>query len=500
MKKRLILGMLISLAISVSGCSGNTDKAQTHNQPPKDQKVQVSNSENPAKPEEHEKTEAPAVDSKLILENLNNSKYIIVDTRINDAYNGWKVDGIKRGGHIPGAVDFSANWLNVEKEDKEALLQEALDAKGITPDKTVVLYDIDTKNAENVKKYLEGKGFKDILIYDFNEWINDDSLELEKYKNYQLVVPAYIVKEAIDGKTPESFEPSAKIKIVESSWGEESETYSKGHVPTAFHINTDGFEPPPAWMLDSDENLQKWALQHGFTADDTVIVTSADQMAAYRLAVVLRYIGVSDVRVLNGGNDAWTRAGYELETKSNKPEPAESFGADIPGNPDIIVTIPELKECLQMSDTCVLVDNRGWDEYIGESSGYSYHDKKGRIPGAVFGYAGVNGSGDLSYYRNIDNTIRNQKEIEALWQSQSIDTQKHMMFMCGSGWRAAEVLTYANVYGYENSALYSDGWIGWSNDAENPVEIGEPINNEKETASNNLMDTDDIPSCCSSGN
>ena len=46
--------------------------------------------------------------------------------------------------------------------------------------------------------------------------------------------------------------------------------------------------------------------------------------------------------------------------------------------------------------------------------------------------------------------------------------------MCGSGWRAAEVLTYANVRGYDNSALYSDGWIGWSNDASNPVETGDP--------------------------
>ena len=33
----------------------------------------------------------------------------------------------------------------------------------------------------------------------------------------------------------------------------------------------------------------------------------------------------------------------------------------------------------------VLVDNRSWDEYIGKISGYSYHDKKGRIPGAVYG-------------------------------------------------------------------------------------------------------------------
>ena len=47
------------------------------------------------------------------------------------------------------------------------------------------------------------------------------------------------------------------------------------------------------------------------------------QMAAYRVAAVLSYIGVEDVRVLNGGLAAWTGAGYEVETTSNKPEPVK---------------------------------------------------------------------------------------------------------------------------------------------------------------------------------
>ena len=65
-------------------------------------------------------------------------------------------------------------------------------------------------------------------------------------------------------------------------------------------------------------------------------------------------------------------------------------------------------------------------------------------------------------------------KIKVLWDKAGIDTNKKLIFMCGSGWRAAEVLTYANVMGYDNSALYSDGWIGWSNDASNPVETANP--------------------------
>ena len=425
-----------------------------------------------SKKEEAKDVELKTISTKDLESKLEDDSWVIVDTRINDAYNGWKLDGVSRGGHIAGAVDFSSNWLSVDNKNKEEILDEALKTKGIDKDKNIVLYDSNEEDAKVVGNYLSQKGYTNVYTYNLKEWAKEESLAMESYENYDRLVPADIVKEVIDGKIPETFEGSKNIKIVEASWGEESEAYSKGHVPTSVHINTDTVEPPPNWMLASDEELAKFALDYGFTKDDTIIVTGPDVMASYRVAVVLRYIGVNDVRVLNGGNDAWVAAGYELETTSNAPVAGTDFGGEIPGNPDLIVTIPELKEELK-SDDSVLVDNRSWEEYIGEVSGYSYHDKKGRIPGAVYGYAGTT-STTLEDYRNIDNTMRNADEIKVLWDKAGIDTNKKLIFMCGSGWRAAEVLTYANVMGYDNSALYSDGWIGWSNDASNPVETGDP--------------------------
>ena len=440
----LVLSTILSLAI-LSGCS----------------KEEVVSNE-----------EFKNISTSELQSNLDNDSWVIVDTRINDAYNGWALDGISRGGHILNAVDFSANWLKVENKDKEETLEKALETKGINKDKNIVLYDSNGTDAKEVANYLHKKGYENLYIYNVNEWAKDESLPMESYDNYEMLVPAEIVKEVVDGNIPDTFKDSKNIKIVEASWGEESEAYSKGHVPTSVHINTDTIEPPPAWMLASDEELTKFALDYGFTKDDTIIVTGPDVMASYRVAVVLRYIGVSDVRVLNGGNDAWVSAGYELETKSNEKTPGTDFGTTIPANPDLIVTIPELKEELKNGDS-ILVDNRSWDEYIGKVSGYSYHDKKGRIPGAVYGYAGTT-SVTLEDYRNIDNTMRNANEIKSLWDKAGIDTNKELIFMCGSGWRAAEVLTYANVMGYENTKLYSDGWIGWSNDTSNPTETGDP--------------------------
>ena len=416
--------------------------------------------------------EVKTIATKELQDKLSDDSWVVVDTRINDAFNGWKLDEVKRGGHIKGAVDFSANWLTVDSKDKEKTLDKALETKGIEKDKNIVLYDANGIDAKEVANYLSEKGYKNLYTYNVADWAKDESLPMESYENYEMIVPATIVNDILDGKKPETFENSKNIKIVEASWGEESEAYSKGHVPTSVHINTDTVEPPPQWMLASDEDLAKFANDYGFTKDDTIIVTGPDVMASYRVAVVLRYIGINDVRVLNGGNDAWTSAGYELETKSNKPVAGNDFGATIPANPDLIDTQAELKEMLKDSNN-VLVDNRSWDEYIGKISGYSYHDKKGRIPGAVYGYAGTSAT-TLEDYRNIDNTMRNADEIMALWKDSGIDTNKHLIFMCGSGWRAAEVLTYANVMGFENTSLYSDGWIGWSNDTSNPTETGEP--------------------------
>ena len=416
--------------------------------------------------------EVKTIATKELQDKLSDDSWVVVDTRINDAFNGWKLDEVERGGHIKGAVDFSANWLTVDSKDKEKTLDKALETKGIEKDKNIVLYDANGKDAKEVANYLSEKGYKNLYTYNVADWAKDESLPMESYENYEMIVPAIIVNDILDGNKPETFENSKNIKIVEASWGEESEAYSKGHVPTSVHINTDTVEPPPQWMLASDEDLAKFANDYGFTKDDTVIVTGPDVMASYRVAVVLRYIGINDVRVLNGGNNAWTSAGYELETKSNKPVAGNDFGATIPANPNLIDTQAELKEMLKDSNN-VLVDNRSWDEYIGKISGYSYHDKKGRIPGAVYGYAGTSAT-TLEDYRNIDNTMRNADEIKALWKDAGIDTNKHLMFMCGSGWRAAEVLTYANVMGFDNTSLYSDGWIGWSNDTSNPTETGEP--------------------------
>lgn len=57
---------------------------------------------------------------------------------------------------------------------------------------------------------------------------------------------------------------------------------------------------------------------------------------------------------------------------------------------------------------------------------------------------------------------------------EGIKPDQRLSFYCGTGWRAAEVLIYADVMGLKNISLYDGGWNEWSLDKNNPIEVGDP--------------------------
>ncbi|MGL5779562.1 sulfurtransferase, partial [Cetobacterium sp.] len=155
-----------------------------------------------------------------------------------------------------------------------------------------------------------------------------------------------------------------------------------------------------------------------------------------------------------------------------KPTPIKDFGSKTPLNKSLIVNENGAKQVLKDNkNSKLLVDIRSYNERIGKESGYSYMDRKGRITGSVWGKSGTK-STTLEDYRNIDNTMRNGYEIISMWSGLGINTNKELTFFCGSGWRAAEVLFYSQVMGLKNNALYSNGWMEWSEDSSNPIETG----------------------------
>ena len=142
--------------------------------------------------------------------------------------------------------------------------------------------------------------------------------------------------------------------------------------------------------------LNRFAEKYGFHINDTVILSGEDPTASYRLGIVLQYMGVRDVRLLNGGLSTWKAAGYPIDTQSHAPPQVSSFNVTIPVHPDLVHTTSEVRKAFLAPEPFVLVDTRTWAEYTGKTSGYTYHFRKGRIPGATYGQADFTGKNSLT--------------------------------------------------------------------------------------------------------
>ncbi|MGG7164704.1 rhodanese-like domain-containing protein [Clostridium ihumii] len=429
------------------------------------------------KENEEKNVSTKTITTEELSKNIKDENWVVVDTRENDAFNGWKLDGVKRGGHIEGATDFSASWLDVNAENKEERLQKDLKDRGISKDKNIVLYDANGKDASEVANYLSEKGYENLYTYDVKEWTEDDKNAMKSYENYEMLVPVSWVKDLIDGNKPEGYS-GKEFKIFEVSWGEEKDSpdyLKKGHIKGAIHINTDEVEEGPVWNRLSDEKLKAFAKANGITVDTTVVLYGEDTTPAARVATILKYLGVKDVRLINGGTQKWIDAGYELEKESNPKQSVSDFGAEVPVNKDYIIDLDEVKKIYNDKATTTLVDVRNWDEYIGKISGYDYIKTTGRIEGALWGHAGTKAG--MDQYRNIDNTMLNEDQILKMWKDYGITPDKKLVFYCGTGWRAAEALYYADVMGIKDITLYDGGWNEWSGNTgnpANPIEKGEP--------------------------
>lgn len=497
MKKCFAFILVLLAMLAIAGCGKSEEEKQT---------------------EETKVTETGAAtqeDVKAYMEDTDENT-ILVDARLADAYQGWALGEAEKGGHLENAVNISAQWLDCEfwsdeRENKtlEESIQKELDANQMTADKSYIIYDTNGKDAEAVKEYLAEKGYKNLSTFNAAEMINSGSAKLVSYENYNLYVPAEIVKNISDHVVNDAelvdqaadIVNDAPITLLDVSWGDETNDentgsgYEDGHVPGTLHVNTDDYESPKVyveekdeayrseWRLNSDEELIELVESKGITKDSCVIIVGGEPMATTRMAVILKYLGCDNVHVMSEGLVGWNAQEYEMEKGINKAEKSD-FGADKPLNPDMIDTIEETEDKLANDKNYQLIDTRTIEEWEGTSSGYDYHDLMGRIDGTIHSPSGIGYSSSMYNYRNPDKSMRSKEILEAMWKEQGIDTSKHMSFFCGSGWRAAEEVWDAMVIGYTDVSLYSDGWIGWSNEGHPFIDKdGKTVQYEKKTNS-----------------
>ncbi len=409
----------------------------------------------------------------------------VVDVRPLARYNGWRDPGATRGGHVPGAVSLPSTWL-ARLDDLE--LHALLEQKGIAASSEVVVYGDPTGTAlfrDRVEARLPGTVR---ALENWEEWTSDPSLPLERLERYRQLVHADWLSELLRGGRPEHA-PDGRFLLFHVNFGVPEE-YVDGHLPQALYLDSNLLESPRDWNRRSPEDIEAALRALGITSDTTVILYGRDtegaanekwpgrragQIAASRAALILSYSGVEDVRLLDGGYDAWVQGGHPLETVPRFPTSVPSFGAAVPTRPELIADISEAKQILADPAGAALVSVRTWKEHTGKTSGYNYITPAGRIAGDVWGNCGSDAY-HMQHYRNLDNTMRPYPEIAANWEDAGITADKNVAFYCGTGWRASETWLYAFLMGWQNVAVYDGGWLEWSQDpTENPIEVGEPL-------------------------
>jgi thiosulfate/3-mercaptopyruvate sulfurtransferase len=260
-----------------------------------------------------------------------------------------------------------------------------------------------------------------------------------------------------------------RFDLARPAWG--AGVFAAGHIPNAQYADLDGdlsgARGPKSGRHPLPGIAELAATFARFGIGEGVQVIAYDQgngMFAARLWWLLRWLGHSQVAVLNGGFTAWERAGLPVSTRAIT-RPARRFGA----RPDesALVTGAEVAELLEQGALArgerSLVDARAPDRFAGENE--TLDPVAGHIPGA----RNHPFAGNLA----ADGRFLPASELRQRWQ-QTLAGQAaaRAIAMCGSGVSACHNLLALEVAGLAGARLYAGSWSEWIRDPAHAVARG----------------------------
>jgi thiosulfate/3-mercaptopyruvate sulfurtransferase len=231
--------------------------------------------------------------------------------------------------------------------------------------------------------------------------------------------------------------------------------YLEGHIPQAVWVDAvewgKAFAPEPS--------ARDWARRLGSAGiglDTRVVVCGGDDVRdAARIWWILRYWGVKDVRLLNGGWSAWRAADGKVEKDAVKPREKE---VSLEAQRDRLATRDQLLEALRGTPPQI-VDARSTAEFCGEAKTAK---RNGSVPGATH----------LEWTDCLDPKTKRFKtpaELERLLRDRKIDANKPAVTYCQSGGRAAVVAFTLELMGGKQVKNYYRSWAEWGNDPDTPI-------------------------------
>ncbi|MEX0977095.1 MAG: sulfurtransferase [Woeseia sp.] len=243
--------------------------------------------------------------------------------------------------------------------------------------------------------------------------------------------------------------------------------YIAGHIPGAVyaHLDRDLAAPPGATTgrhplplpASFTGTLGGW----GITTDTRVVIYDYGSGAiAARLWWMLRWMGHSEVALLDAGYAGWIRAGLVVSSEIPQVLPV-NYSATADNR--MVVTTAEVAQRLSQSGGADLLDARDADRFRGERE--PIDPVAGHIPGA--------GNLPVASSLNSDGSWKSQEELKELWSEALQGRQdKSWIAMCGSGVTACHLALSAQLAGFPMPRLYAGSWSEWIRDRRRAVAIG----------------------------
>ena len=203
----------------------------------------------------------------------------------------------------------------------------------------------------------------------------------------------------------------------------------------------------------------------GVSRDRPVVIYDHESgERASRAVWLLAVLDHPDVRLLDGGAQAWAASGRALVRVGEAAEPVPPDKAPPTPAPfvggrrlEYLATRFDVDRAID-DDSTVIVDVRRDSEYRGAEKRAR---RVGTVPGAVhvFWRDHLDGNG----------AFRPAEEVNALYESKGVTPDKSVIAFCQGGYRSASTFLALTALGYPNVRNYLGSWGEWGNRAESRI-------------------------------
>jgi len=218
--------------------------------------------------------------------------------------------------------------------------------------------------------------------------------------------------------------------------------YAKSHAKGAVNVNVSGLNKtePVKGMLKDANTVAATLGKAGINPSKKVILYCNTGVNAGRLYWVLRYLGCTDVHMMNGHMKAWFAGRKPVTPTPTKPKPV-TFTPKV--NKNLICDKSYVKANLNNSKV-VMVDLRSKEDY-----------DKGHIGKAV--------SLPHKQLLTADNKIKSKEALTALLNKAGITSDKEVILYCKTSTRAGLLFFILDaMLGYKNVKVYDGAYNEWA--------------------------------------